>query len=547
MKIGFLLCSPDISGGTNVILEHGSGLQGLGHEVCIITQQKTAADAYAWHPTGDQLDWVTFEEAQSEVFDCLIATWWESPYLLNLFDSSHYVYFVQSIESRFFQDEDPQNLDLRNHKTGASKCEHSYYFSLPVITEATWIKQYLEKNCNQRPYLVRNGIRKELYTGNSVVQEKPVDGLRVLVEGPVDVFHKNVPRTIALCRTAGVREVWLLTSSEQQAFEGVDRVFSRVPLEQTPSIYRSCHLLVKLSHVEGMFGPPLEMFHCGGTAIVYEVTGHDEYIQHGVNGLIAPRDDEQRVIEYLKTLGSDRALLHRLCEGAEQTAMKWPDWAESTAEFNKALTDITADTPVSRQYLENVSRIFNTHQALQLDSRELSLYAAREASAEPDDQHNFIQLYAVSGEKIIDQSWSYYTAGRKVLVAGEITVPAPDCQIRLDPSVRIGMISLYGITIKDHKGDEIATYLPANFDRLFLIGTARWLKKNEDHWVILSYGNDPQIFLPPLDVVSGHELSIQISLCEMGIGQYVAELESRASHDSENKGLLFRLRKILGL
>ena len=55
-------------------------------------------------------------------------------------------------------------------------------------------------------------------------------------------------------------------------------------------IYRSCDVIVKLSYVEGMFGPPLEMFHCGGTSIVYDVTGHDEYIVHGKNGLVAKKN-----------------------------------------------------------------------------------------------------------------------------------------------------------------------------------------------------------------------------------------------------------------
>jgi hypothetical protein len=53
------------------------------------------------------------------------------------------------------------------------------------------------------------------------------------------------------------------------------------------SVYRSCDDILKLSLVESMFGPPLEMFHCGGTAIVYNVTGHDEYIVHGRNALVA--------------------------------------------------------------------------------------------------------------------------------------------------------------------------------------------------------------------------------------------------------------------
>lgn len=43
-----------------------------------------------------------------------------------------------------------------------------------------------------------------------------------------------------------------------------------------------------------MFGPPLEMFHCGGTSIVYDVTGHDEYIVHDKNGLVAKTDDDEK-------------------------------------------------------------------------------------------------------------------------------------------------------------------------------------------------------------------------------------------------------------
>jgi len=94
------------------------------------------------------------------------------------------------------------------------------------------------------------------------------------------VFFKNVEKTIELCLQSDADEIWLLTSTEISEYPGVDKCFSRVAIEKTPEIYRSCDVLVKLSYVEGMFGPPLEMFHCGGTAIVYDVTGHDEYIKH---------------------------------------------------------------------------------------------------------------------------------------------------------------------------------------------------------------------------------------------------------------------------
>jgi glycosyltransferase involved in cell wall biosynthesis len=109
------------------------------------------------------------------------------------------------------------------------------------------------------------------------------------VEGPLGVSYKNVEKTIELCRQAEVDEIWLLTSSEVTDYPGVNRCFSRVPITETAAIYRSCDLLVKLSYVEGMFGPPLEMFHCGGTALVYDVTGHDEYIRHQQNSIVVPR------------------------------------------------------------------------------------------------------------------------------------------------------------------------------------------------------------------------------------------------------------------
>ncbi len=62
MKIVFLLCSPDINGGTNVILEHAGGLQKLGHEVTIATQEDVAPARYAWHRAGTLVSWRTVDE-----------------------------------------------------------------------------------------------------------------------------------------------------------------------------------------------------------------------------------------------------------------------------------------------------------------------------------------------------------------------------------------------------------------------------------------------------------------------------------------------------
>ncbi|MBE0585880.1 MAG: hypothetical protein IH612_19230, partial [Desulfofustis sp.] len=169
MKVGFLLGSPDISGGTNVIFEHAAGLLRLGHEVSIITQEPIEPNRYSWHAKASLLQWLTMEDAQNEHFDCVLATWWESPYLLEYLEASHYVYFVQSIESRLFAPDDPKNLDFRDHSLGADRCDHGYFFSLPVITEARWIQDFLQQEYNHQPHLVRNGINKEIYANRETL------------------------------------------------------------------------------------------------------------------------------------------------------------------------------------------------------------------------------------------------------------------------------------------------------------------------------------------------------------------------------------------
>ena len=231
---------------------------------------------------------------------------------------------------------------------------------MEIITEATWIKEYLEKNYLKHPILVHNGIRKDIYSlDGDVIKKRDPNRLRVLVEGPVDVDFKNVPKTIDLCRKSKADEIWLMTSSEVTKVKGVDRVFSRVPIWEAAKIYRSCDVIVKLSYVEGMFGPPLEMFHCGGTAITYDVTGHDEYIVNGVNGLVVHRDEDDKVVEYLNNLKDNPELLLQLKKGAIKTANEWIDWQESSDRFYNAVMSLSEPKEENLQAkMEMMSRFY---------------------------------------------------------------------------------------------------------------------------------------------------------------------------------------------
>lgn len=332
MKWAVLLGSAAVGGGTYVIFEHAVRAMERGANVTIVTMEHVARKELYWHDRAQNLNWKTIQEAEKEAYDVVICTWWRLVYEAYRLKGKHYIYFVQSVESRFYPAEEKPLRQL---------AEATYMLPMPVITEAAWIQEYLKKNYLRNVRLVRNGIRKDIYTPKGKCYAPREKGrLRVLVEGPVDVDFKNVPKTVSLCRKSEADEVWLMTSSDIKSYPGIDRVFSKVPIEETPQIYRSCDVIVKLSYVEGMFGPPLEMFHCGGTAITYDVTGYDEYIEHGMNALVAVRDDDKKVMEYLNQLKREPDYLRKLKEGALHTASQWDSWERSSALFYEAVQDM---------------------------------------------------------------------------------------------------------------------------------------------------------------------------------------------------------------
>lgn len=153
-----------------------------------------------------------------------------------------------------------------------------------------------------------------------------------------------MPLTIELVNQSEADEVWLLTSSKIDTCQGVDRVFSRVPVQDVPKIYRSCDVLVKLSLIEGMYGPPLEMFHCGGTAITFGIPGSEEYIRHGENALVADVGENDKIVQYINDLKRTPELLKNLKRGACQTAMEWRGWEESSSEFFEKVSQLRQST-----------------------------------------------------------------------------------------------------------------------------------------------------------------------------------------------------------
>jgi len=342
-KVCFLVGSMNISGGTYVILQHAIFLHEHGYDVTLAVQEPFTLQTLFWHDQAMRLTCVPIDVAKNETYDLVIATWWKTVFELQYFNSPRYAYFVQSIESRFYPSTE---VPLR------TLVDATYQFPCAYLTEAAWIRDYLTTGYRHEVALVRNGIRKDIYrpTGPSKAPRDANLQPRVLVEGHFGVPFKNTALGVRLAHEAGAKNIWVLTGTPVKWLPYVSQVFSRVPMYITPEIYRSCDILVKLSTVEGMFGPPLEMFHCGGTAIVFDVTGHDEYIVDKDNAYVAKCGDMDGVVTLLQSMLNDRTELARLRANALKTADAWPSWNESSAAFNdwveSALVGYTSDREV---------------------------------------------------------------------------------------------------------------------------------------------------------------------------------------------------------
>jgi glycosyltransferase involved in cell wall biosynthesis len=338
VRVAFLTQDLQLSGGVGVVVEHASQLaRRHGFDVTLVLTQRQ--DEPDWRFRGlEHLHVVPLAEAASMRFDVAVSTWWETTdYLFDL-DAARYASFVQSLEDRFYLPEEPERIAA------------ALTLDLPVrfITEARWIARAIEAlQPGNRVLFVRNGIAKDVFVSPPAAPVALHGPLRVLVEGSPRIGFKGVTEALA---AAGAmteeRRVTLVTPDrEGEDPPGADAVVRAVPHSEMARLYAEHDVLLKLSRVEGMFGPPLEAFHLGATCVVTPVTGHEEYVRHRHNGLVVDWDDERGTARALDLLARDRALLHLLRSNALATARAWPSWEQAGAFMALALRRIAAEPP----------------------------------------------------------------------------------------------------------------------------------------------------------------------------------------------------------
>ena len=333
MKIAYLVNDLQLSGGIGVVVQHALQLASVHRfDVALVLVREQDDPQWVYEPL-EHLTVLSLPQACEEHFDIAIATWWETT--LSLFDvpADRYAYFVQSLEDRFYGPDSAERL-------GAALT-----LDLPVafITEASWIADTLRE---LRPealcLVVRNGIDKRTFAAPERIDARFTEPLRVLVEGNPRSWFKHVHDAIDAANA--MREPHRLTvvCGDRAGLGEVaaDRIVGPLTPDEMAELYGESDVLLKLSSVEGMFGPPLEAFHRGATCVTTPVTGHEEYIEHGWNALVCDWDDPGGTARALDLLARDRHLLHFLRYNALHTARGWPDWRQQGALMALALRRI---------------------------------------------------------------------------------------------------------------------------------------------------------------------------------------------------------------
>jgi O-antigen biosynthesis protein len=344
VKVAFLVNDLQLSGGVGVVVQHARHLSMLdGWDVTLVLVREPEGASWHGYEHLPHLHVCSRSQALRERYDVVVATWWETTFTLFELSANRYAYFVQSLEDRFYGDGDAERL-------GAGLT-----LDLPVafITEARWIRDTLAAlRPDARCYLVRNGIDKGVFPPLTQAPVNHSAPLRVIIEGSPASWFKHVHKAIDAASAMRERRHVTVVCGDRKALGQVsaDEIVGPLSHREMALVYERSDVLLKLSSVEGMFGPPLEGFHRGATCVVTPVTGHDEYVEHGWNALITDWDDLRGTARQLDLLARDRELLHFLRTNALETARAWPSWEQSSQFMAAALLAIRDEPAHAHAY-----------------------------------------------------------------------------------------------------------------------------------------------------------------------------------------------------
>ena len=306
--IGYIIPGCGISGGIAVVCQHVNRLKDRGYSVVLISEDNK--EIIDWFP-NQKVDVIPMCKFNMNL-DIVVATGWSTAYSALKVNAKRKMYFVQSDETRFYPKESKEVML-------ASK---TYEMDFEFFTEAKWIQKWLHDTYGKEADYVPNGLDE-----NIIFKVPPIvpkgERVRVLLEGPICIPFKGMEDAFEAVNDLDC-EIWCVSSAGKPKKNWrCDKFFEHVPFDKMREIYSSCDIFLKMSRVEGFFGPPMEMMACGGACVVSKVTGYDEYIKDGYNALVVDMGDVLAARNAVNKLIHDVSLRKMLIENGYKTVSNW--------------------------------------------------------------------------------------------------------------------------------------------------------------------------------------------------------------------------------
>jgi O-antigen biosynthesis protein len=342
MKIVFLLPAAGVSGGLFVCYRHAHFLAARGHDVTMaFIADAGGLGVHAYPNFTLPVRSLADLAASGERFDAVVSGWWECYFEMFRIAADRYLHFVQG--------DDRESLRAQHGGSFADEPFVDLAFTNPrvgYLAVARWLKARLEGDADVAVAYTPNGVDLACFRADVNPLEPRGVRPRILIEGAQNLVFKRIELAFRVARRIPDAEIWYVSSDlPSRQISHAHRRFAQVPLGDMPAIYGSCDILLKLSVVEGFFGPPLEMMACGGTAVVSRVQGHDEYVIDGHNALTVPLDDEEAAVAAVRRVIADPGLRHTLARNGLETAARY-GWERQCPKFEAALLELLGRLPV---------------------------------------------------------------------------------------------------------------------------------------------------------------------------------------------------------